>query len=172
VAGTGEPGYDGDNAAATNARLHGPYGVFAEPDGSFLIGDSYNHAIRRVDARGIIHTLAGNGRPGYSGDGGPARQAMLNTPQAIYKDRAGRIYIGDEHNHTFRRVDTNGRISRFAGSGRIGFSPDGTPATQARLNDPENLLMRREGTVLFTEAGNHRIRLIDQDGRLRTYAGG
>jgi len=172
VAGTGEPGYDGDGGPATRARLRGPYGVFAEPSGGFLIGDSFNNVIRRVDDRGIIHTLAGNGRQGYAGDGGPAREAMLNAPQSIYIDGSGRIYIGDEHNHALRVMDTNRVISRFAGTGIPGFSPDGTPAAEARLNDPENLLSVAYGSILFTEAKNHRVRSIDRKGRLHTFAGG
>jgi DNA-binding beta-propeller fold protein YncE len=172
VAGTGKSGYSGDGGPATKAQLNGPYGVFAEPDGSFLIGDSFNNAIRKVDARGVIHTLAGNGRPGYGGDGGPARHALLDAPQSIYVDSSGRTYIGDEHNHSIRLVDATGVISRFAGTGVVGFSPDGTPAQAARLNDPENLMVWRNGSILFTEAGNHRVRIISREGRLSTLAGG
>jgi hypothetical protein len=172
VAGTGEVGYDGDGGPATRARLHGPYGVFAEPGGGFLIGDSFNNVVRRVDDRGIIQTLAGNGRAGYGGDGGPARDAMLDAPQSIYVDPSGRIYIGDEHNHAIRVVDASGVISGFAGTGVPGFSPDGALASEARLNDPENLLVRADGSIIFTEAGNHRVRLIDRNGRLHTFAGG
>jgi sugar lactone lactonase YvrE len=171
VAGTGEAGYSGDGGPATRARLNGPYGVFAEPDGGFLIGDSFNNVIRRVDDRGVIQTLAGNGRLGYSGDGGPARDAMLDAPQATSLNR-GRIYIDDEHNHAIRVVDASGVISAFAGTGAPGFSPDGTPAAEARLNDPENLVILPDGSVLFTEAGNQRVRLIDPKGRLSTFAGG
>jgi hypothetical protein len=172
VAGTGDRGYAGDGGPAQTALLNGPYGVFAEAGGGFLIGDSFNNVIRRVDAEGTISTLAGNGRAGYSGDGGLARHATLDAPQAIFADRSGRIYIGDEHNHSFRRVDAEGVISQVAGTGVLGFSPDGTPANQARLNDPENIIIRSNGSVLFTEAGNHRVRTIDPEGRLLTFAGG
>jgi sugar lactone lactonase YvrE len=172
VAGTGEAGYDGDGGPATRARLNGPYGVFAGSDGGFLIGDSFNNVVRKVDSGGTIHTLAGNGRAGYAGDGGPALKAMLDAPQAIYIHPTGRIYIGDEHNHVIRIVDANGVISRLAGTGLAGFSPDGTPAAEARLNDPENFVIRADRSILFTEAGNHRVRLIDSKGRLHTFAGG
>ena len=172
VAGTGEAGYDGDEGPATRARLRGPYGVSAEPGGGFLIGDSFNNVVRRVDDRGIIHTFAGTGRPGYGGDGGPARDAMLDAPQSIYVDRSGRIFIGDEHNHAIRVVDANGVVSSVIGTGVPGFSPDGTPAAEATLNDPENLLILADRSILFSEAGNHRVRLIDREGRLHTFAGG
>jgi sugar lactone lactonase YvrE len=172
VAGTGQAGYQGDGGPATRARLRGPYGVLAEPGSGFLIGDSFNNVVRRVDARGIIHTLAGTGHPGYGGDGGPAGDAVLDAPQALDVDGSGRIYIGDEHNHAIRVVNPNGVISGLAGTGTVGFSPDGTPAAEASLNDPENLLVRADGSILFTEAGNHRVRLIDRKGRLHTFAGG
>ena len=172
VAGTGDPGYAGDGGPALTAQLNGPYGVFAESEGGFLIGDSFNNVIRRVDAQGRISTLAGNGGAGYGGDNGPARHATLDAPQAIFADESGRIYIGDEHNHSFRRLDANGVISPLAGTGVPGFSADGTPAKEARLNDPENFIIRNNGSVLFTEAGNHRVRTIDPEGRLVTFAGG
>ena len=172
VAGTGQPGYEGDGGPATRALLHGPYGVFSATDSGFLVGDSFNNVVRRVDASGVIHTLAGTGNPGYGGDGGPARDALLDQPQAIYVHRSGRVYIGDEHNHAIRVVSPGGVISGVAGTGVTGSSPDGTPAADARLNDPENLLILGDGSILFTEAGNHRVRLIDQQGRLQTFAGG
>jgi len=172
IAGTGEPGYSGDGGPATAARLNGPYGVYHDDRYGLLIGDSYNHVVRQVDGGGTIRTLAGTGRRGYSGDGGPADQATFDTPQAIYVDMAGRIYVGDEHNHTLRIIELDGSIHRFAGTGARGFSPDDTPAAAGPLNDPENIVVLDDGVVLFTEAGNHRVRRIGLDGALGTFVGG
>jgi hypothetical protein len=172
VAGRGEAGYSGDGGPATAARVNGPFGVFADAKVGLLIADSRNHVIRVVDRRGYIRTLAGTGRPGFAGDGGPALSASFDTPQALWVTAAGSIYVGDEHNHAIRVIEPDGLVRRVAGTGPPGFSPDGTPADSARLEDPENILLSRDGVVLFTEAGSGRIRYIDPDGRLRTLAGG
>jgi hypothetical protein len=84
----------------------------------------------------------------------------------------GSVYVGDEHNHAIRVIDPDGKIRLVAGSGHPGFSPDGSAARGARLNDPENMLPWKANGVLFTEAGGRRIRYIGPDGRLGTLAGG
>jgi hypothetical protein len=172
VAGSGKPGYTGDGGPARDARLRGPYGVYPRPEGGFLIADSENNVIRVVDSKGYIPTAAGTGDQGYSGDGGEARRAHFNAPQGLLLSMSGQIIVGDEHNHAIRVIEQGGTLRHVAGVGRPGFSPDGTPASQATLNDPENLLVRTDGSILFTEAGNHRVRLIDHEGRLQTFAGG
>jgi hypothetical protein len=171
IAGTGAGGYSGDGGPASLARLNGPYGVSAGWQGGILIGDSFNNVVRRVDDRGVIHTIAGTGRRGHSGDGGPAREAELDAPQGIYADREDVIYIGDEHNHAIRVITPDGIIRNLVGTGSPGFAPDGTPVGNAALNDPENLIVRPDRTILFTEAGNRRVRLVGSDSLLRTFAG-
>ena len=172
AAGQGVAGYSGDSGLATEARLNGPYGVFPDAALGLLIADSHNHVIRIVDRRGYIRTLAGSGRRGFSGDGGAARSATFDTPQALWVTSSGRIYVGDEHNHAIRVIEPDGTVHLVAGTGRAGFSPDGSPARRAQLKDPENVLPGKGGALLFTEAGNGRIRSIDLDGRLGTLAGG
>ncbi len=172
VAGTGAAGHSGDGGDAVAARLRDPYGVFAPAGIGFLIGDSGNDVIRVVEAGGTIRTLAGNGTRGLEGDGGPAVGASLNSPQGLYVTAAGSIYFSDEHNHAVRVIEPDGTIRRVAGTGRPGISGDGAPAASAPLHDPENILVLDDDTVLFTEAGNGRLRRIDGDGRLRTIAGG
>jgi sugar lactone lactonase YvrE len=172
VAGQGVAGYSGDGGLATEARLNGPYGVFPDPKLGLLIADSHNHVIRAVDRRGYIRTLAGSGQRGFSGDGGAARSATFDTPQALWVDGTGAVYVGDEHNHAIRVLEPGGTVRLLAGTGRPGFSPDGSSAREARLNDPENILSWDGTGVLFTEAGTGRIRSIDSDGRLGTRAGG
>ena len=172
VAGYGEAGYSGDGGPAAGARLNGPYGVYPDAKLGLLIADSDNHVIRLVDQRGDIRTLAGTGRPGLSGDGGPALSASFNTPQALWVSPSGSIYIGDEHNDAIRVIELSGLVRRVAGTGARGFSPDGTPADSGRLDDPENILGSSDGSVLFTEAGTGRLRAVGPDGRLGTIAGG
>jgi hypothetical protein len=172
VAGRGDAGYSGDGGPATAARLNGPYGVYPDAKLGLLIADSHNHVIRVVDGRGFIRTLAGTGRRGLAGDGGPASSARFDTPQALWVSSSGSIYIGDEHNHAIRLIDPNGVVHRVAGAGGAGFSADGTPADSGRLADPENILVTGDGAVLFTEAGSGRVRSVDRSGRLGTIAGG
>jgi len=172
VAGTGEPGYDGDGGPAAAARLNGPYGVYPDSRHGLLIADSQNHVLRRVDATGLIETIAGTGRPGNTGDEGPARQAAFDTPQGIVVDEAGSIFVDDEHNHEIRVIDTAGVVHRLLGNGKPGFSADGTPADSTALNDPENMVLLPDGRLLLTEAGNGRVRMLGADHRLVTIAGG
>ena len=171
VAGTGEPGYSGDGGSATTARLNGPYGILLDQQGRLLIADSQNHVIRRIDKNGMITTIAGTGERGYAGDGGPALRAKMDTPEALLVDRDGGLYIDDEHNNAIRFVGADGRISTLIGKGIAGYSADGTPIGAALINDPENLLLRSDGTLLFTEGDNHLVRLVTPDGRLRSFAG-
>jgi sugar lactone lactonase YvrE len=171
VAGTGKPGYSGDGGPATRAQLHGPYGVFSDAKLGLLIADTYNHVIRAVDRRGRIRTLAGTGTRGYGGDGGPALSATFDSPQGLAMTSGGSILVGDEHNHAIRVIEPGGMVRLLVGSGRAGFSPDGTPAEGARLADPENMLAADEGAVLFTEAGSGRVRYVGSDGRLGTVVG-
>jgi hypothetical protein len=171
VAGTGDPGYSGDGGLATDARLNGPYGIFVDDKDTLLIADTYNHVVRRVNNEGIITTIIGSGRQGYSGDGGPARAASLDGPQALYVDASGRTYVGDEHNHAIRVVSPDGLISTLIGTGVAGFNDDGTPGLDAQLNDPEYILIRKDGSLVISEGGNGRILVIGHNGRLQTLAG-
>lgn len=171
VAGTGEPGYSGDGGPATQAQLFNPYGIAFDLDGSVIISDSWNHVIRRIDASGIITTIAGTGKPGYSGDGGPALQASFDAPQALFVDSAGRLYIGDEHNNCIRMIETDGTISTVLGIGEAGFSPDGTRADEARISDPENIWVSDDGSLLVTDSENGRVRLVSPAGIISTVAG-
>jgi sugar lactone lactonase YvrE len=171
VAGTGEPGYSGDGGPAAGARLDTPYGVFLDGRDRLWIADTENHVVRRVDEHGIIATVAGVGRPGFGGDGGPARDALLDAPQSLWIDSGGRVFVGDEHNHAVRVIDPTGTISTLVGDGRPGLAEDGAAGTRARLNDPENVLLRPDGTLLVTDADNGRVVRVDASGRVQPFAG-
>jgi serine/threonine-protein kinase len=130
--------------------------------------------IRKIDARsGIITTVAGCGLPGYSGDGGPATQARIGHPTAIRFDAHGSLYFADKAYHVVRRVDAqSGNIATVAGCGAPGFSPDGTPARQARLDTPYGLAIGADGAIYVADSRNNRVRRIRADGALETIAGG
>lgn len=120
VAGTGEPGYSGDGGLATAATMNEPYEVRFDRAGNIYVVERLNHVIRQVDAKtGRIHTIAGSGQAGFSGDGGSATKAQLNEPHSIALDESrGHLYIADIQNHRIRRVDLqSSRIETYAGDG-------------------------------------------------------
>ena len=173
VAGTGNKGYSGDGGPAHQAQLNNPFGVVRGPDGALYICDTENHVIRRVDAKGIISTVAGNGGRGYSGDGGPALRAQLNEPYEIRFDKTGNMLFVERMNHIVRHVDARTQIiSTLAGTGQAGFGGDGGPAQQAQMNQPHSIQFGPDGTLYICDIGNHRVRKVDmQTGILSTFAG-
>ncbi len=170
VAGGGNSGL-GDGGPATSARLNGPRGVFVDGSGNIYIGDWLHHRIRKVDASGIISTVAGNGTAAFSGDGGPATSASLNSPFGVFVDGSGNIYIVDRTNHRIRKVDTSGIITTVAGSSTFGFSGDGGPATNARLRNPQGVSVDGLGNIYIADSSNNRIRKVDTSGIITTVAG-
>lgn len=173
VAGNGETGFSGDGGSATKARINGPFGVVKGPRGALYICDTYNHTVRRVDARGKITTVAGTGQKGYRGDGGLATRAQLNEPYEVRLDAMGNMIFVEMQNHIVRRVDLKtGIITTIAGTGQRGFSGDGGPALQAKMNRPHSIQLGPEGNLYICDIGNHRIRKVDQKtGHISTFAG-
>jgi streptogramin lyase len=114
-----------------------------------------------LGANHTISTLAGDGQPGYSGDGGPAARARLNNPFGVVKGPDGALYICEVGNHVIRRIGPDGIISTVAGCGRRGYSGDGGPASQAELNEPYEVRFDRAGNLLFVEMKNHLVRRVD-----------
>src|SRR5437867_4573167 len=104
-AGTGERGYWGDGGPATKAKLDNPFGIARGPDDALYVCDMGNQRIRRIALDGTITTVAGSGRRGYSGDGGPATAAELNEPYEVRFDARGNMYFVEMQNHLVRRVD-------------------------------------------------------------------
>ncbi|RMG41601.1 MAG: hypothetical protein D6725_01220 [Planctomycetota bacterium] len=172
LAGTGVRGHAGDGGPAVRAAVAEPYGVAIGPDGALYVCEVAAHSIRRIDLRtGRIETAAGCGDRGYSGDGGPAREARLNEPYEVRFDRAGNMYFVEMKNHVVRRVGLDGRIETVAGCGEAGFSGDGGAARKAKLNRPHSIAIVGE-SLFICDIGNHRVRRVDlATGRIETFAG-
>lgn len=167
-------GYYGDSGSATSATFNTVADVAAIPGGGgFFIVDGYNHRVRKVDAAGVITTVAGNGVSGYGGDGGPAVSASLAFPSAVAVDAAGaNLYIADQGNRRVRKVVlATGVISTFAGNGVKGFGGDGGPAAGASFSTLDDIAVDMAGNVFVADGGNHRIRKVDNTGTVTTVAG-
>lgn len=171
IAGSGEFGYSGDGGAATDAAVETPFGVALGPDGEFYFSDQTRHVVRHVDAGGVIRTLAGDGEPGYAGDGGPAGAAKLRAPTRLRLVPDGSLLICDTGNHCIRRVAPDGTISTLAGTGVAGYSGDGGPAASAQFDGPFDIAVDIDGGLLIADTGNHAVRRIDPSGVVSTIAG-
>jgi sugar lactone lactonase YvrE len=156
----GQKGYAGDGGPAIKALLFEPYEVRFDGAGNMFFVEMKNELVRRVDAKtGVISTVAGTGKPGFSGDGGPATQATFKQPHSIALDNDGNIYVCDIGNHRIRKVDAKtGIISTFAGTGEKKKTPDGAPFAGTPLNGPRTLdfdgkhslyLALREGNAVY-----------------------
>jgi gliding motility-associated-like protein len=150
-AGNGSNGYSGDGGQATLASIGYPWTLATDNLGNVYIGDNKFAVIRKVNAAGIITTMAGTGKSGYSGDGGPAIIAQLDPIMQIAADNAGSVYITDFENYTIRKIDAGGIITTFAGTGQLGYSGDGGPAILAQLTSPAGIAADNAGHIYFTE---------------------
>jgi DNA-binding beta-propeller fold protein YncE len=173
--GTGARGYAGDGGPASRALLNGPFDIGFDSDGNLYFSDTFNHCIRRVDARtDVITTIAGCGEAGYSGDGGPAVRARFDEPYGIAVDQTGNVYVADRHNHCVRRVDgASGIVTTFAGNGTSAFSGDDGPASRAAMVEPNGLAFDPNQSRLYiADVADHRVRVVDlAAGIVRTFAG-
>ncbi len=173
-AGTGKKGYSGDGGLASKARLFQPFHCELDGKGNLYIAEANNHWIRKVNIKsGIITTVAGCGKKGYSGDGGPAAKATFNEPYAVVVDREDNLYIVDRLNSAIRKVDgKTGIISTIAGTGKRGSSPDGIPATKAKLVEPNDCFLDGKGGLLIADVRDWKIRRVDlKTGIITTFAG-
>jgi sugar lactone lactonase YvrE len=173
VAGDGSMGYSGDGGAASSAQLNYPAAVVADALGNLFIADTGNNAIREVSMQtGIISTIAGSGKAGYSGDAGPATQATLSSPSGVVLDGEGNLYISDCNNNVIRKIImSTGDISTVAGNGYNattapsgngsgGYTGDGGPATSAELFHPQGIAFDLAGNLYFADSGNNVVREV------------
>ncbi len=174
VAGDGRAGYTGDGGPAVKARLNQPFHCDLDGKGALFIADALNHCIRRVDLKkGTITTVAGSGKAGYTGDGGPATRATLNEPYAVVVGPEGELYIVDRKNACVRKVEARtGIITTVAGTGKKGYSGDGGPGNRAGLVEPNDCCLDGRGGLLIADVSDWRIRRLDlKTGILTTFAG-
>ena len=157
VAGNGTGGNSGDNGQATAAELTAG-DIAVDNSGNIYISDRINR-VRKINASGIITTIAGNGTSGYSGDGGPATSAALNEPIGVGVDNAGNVYIADQQNRRIRKINTTGIISTFAGGGTLDIG-DGHSATSAQLTSPRGVTVDIIGNVFIADFGGERVRKV------------
>ena len=174
VVGHGTTGYAGDGGPALAASLNLPHELRFDRAGDLYFVDMQNHAVRKVVlSTGVITTIAGTGKPGYSGDGGPATAAQLNQPHSLQFDPAGDLYICDIRNHVIRKITTKtGVISTFAGTGQPGDTPDNSPIAGTPLRGPRTLDFDAAGHLwLATREGNQVFRFDLAAGRISHVTG-
>ncbi|MCX6632962.1 MAG: NHL repeat-containing protein, partial [Candidatus Solibacter sp.] len=157
VAGNGNASYFGDGGPATKGSVNLPEGVAVDAAGNLYIADTLDHAVRMVTPDGVITTLAGNGNPGFSGDGGPAAHARLSHPHGVAVDLSGNVYVADTGNNQVRRIDATGTIT--------------TVNTGGALVDPRGVAVDRAGNLYIADTGNRRVRRVSPGALLTTIAG-
>jgi uncharacterized protein (TIGR03437 family) len=155
IAGNGNSSYFGDGLRAQVASINHPQGVAADSRGSVYIADTLDNAVRKVTPDGIIHTVAGNGTPGFTGDGGAATAALLNGPRSVVLDAAGNLYIADSGNNAIRKVDTSGIIATIA----------------TGLSDPRAIAVDAAGAVFIADTGHNQIAKVLPGGTVVAIAG-
>ena len=172
VAGNGKSGNGVEGTLAVHSMLCKPSGVYIARTGDIHIADTGNHCIKKI-RNGIITTLAGSNKSGYSGDGGPATMARLNRPGGVAVDDIGNVYTNDYGNNVIRKIDINGIISTVVGSGAFGYSGDNGSALEATLNKPYGLCVSKDGHILYiADYGNHCIREVNlKTNTIRTLCG-
>ena len=164
-------GFGGDGGPATAASLDAPQSVAVDGLGDLFIADTGNHRVRKVDASGIITTMAGTGTQGFSGDGGLATAANLNSPAGVAIDSQGNLFIADGGNNRVRKVDASGNITTVAGNGLSTFGGDGGSATAAGMSGPAGVAVDAEGDLFIVDSlFNFRIRKVT-GGIITTVAG-
>ena len=131
--------------------------------GNFYVADTSGNRILRIDASGNAANIAGTGKKGYSGDGGPAVSAELSSPRGVAVDSSGTVYFADSTNNVVRKIDSSGIITTIAGNGGKGDWGDGGPATSASLSAPTGLAIDSEGDLIVLDSGNARLRMVAAD---------
>lgn len=161
-AGTGEAGFSGDGGKARKAQLNSPTGLAIDSKGNLFVSDSGNERVRKINLEtGIISTIAGTGKTGFSGDGVVANKARLSNPLGLAIDKQDNLYIVDRGNNRIRKIKAeNGVITTVVGTGKSGFSGDGGLAKNARLSNPTGIAFDGSDNLYIVDRGNNRIRMV------------
>ena len=171
IAGTGESDFTGDGGPAAKATFRDPRTLAMDKEGNLYVGDTANNRIRKIDTKGIVTTIAGNGDHKDSGDGGPALEAGIRSMDAIAISPDGELYIVGFNTHRIRKITKDGKIVPVAGKGYQGYFGDGGPATKAMLKQPAAIAFDSKGNMFISDMGNNRIRKVDSEGIISTFAG-
>ena len=174
LAGSGREGSGGDDGPAAKAELNGPHSLAVATNGDVYVTDTWNNRVRKIDGRtGLITNVAGTGHKGFSGDGGPAKQADFGGIYCLALDEAGQtIDLADLDNRRIRRVDLKtGIVTTVAGNGKKGVPADGAEARSAPLVDPRAVAIDGRGNLYILERGGNALRVVDRSGKIRTVAG-
>lgn len=174
IAGDGSTGYSGDGGPANEATFNGMHNLAVTPDGDVYIADTWNHCVRKIDhVSGAVSTLAGTGKAGFDGDGGPAAKATFHFVMCVTLNRTNdALYLADTNNRRIRVIDLKtGLVRTVAGSGEKGVPVDGADAIKSPLVDPRAVAVDSRGTVYILERSGHALRAVGPDGKIRTVAG-
>ena len=174
VAGDGSKTYQGDGGPAAKATFNGMHNIAVTPAGDLYIADSWNHCVRKIDAKtGNISTVAGTGKPGFSGDGGPATKATFNFIMCVSLNPAyDKLYIADLKNRRIRMMDLATQVvTTVAGNGKTGLPQDGSEATKSPLVDPRAVAVDAKNNIYILERGGHALRVVDAKGKIKTVVG-
>src|SRR5215467_7947176 len=170
VAGNGLVTYSGDGGAAQNALMSAPSGVAVGPGGAVYLSDTNNQRIRMIAGDGTISTVAGNGTPGFAGDGSAGTSAQVNFPSGLAADPSGNLYISDTGNQRVRKL-SGGSITTVAGNGTAGYGGDGGAAVSAQINSPAGLAVDSSGNLYIADFSNPAVRKVTSGGTITTIAG-
>jgi hypothetical protein len=171
VAGNGTIGYSGDGGPATSGQIGGNSGIGFDKQNNYYFVEA-NHTIRKVSSVGILSTIAGNGSPGFGGDGGAATSAILHRPLFVAIGKHDDLFFTDAQNNRVRKIDAaTGVITTIAGNGIGGYAGDGLPATNAELNSPSGICIDTFGNLYISDQSNYRIRKVDISGYITTICG-
>jgi DNA-binding beta-propeller fold protein YncE len=154
LAGNGKAGFA--DGIGDKAQFNQPYNVKVDAKGRLYVPDQNNHAIRRVDSKGTVSTIAGNGQSGFAD--GKTSEARFNNPTGLAKAANGTIYVADRNNHRIRAISPSGEVTTIAGDGTEGYQ-DG-PGQTAKFNRPIDIVLAPGGSLVVSEENNHRLRKI------------
>jgi sugar lactone lactonase YvrE len=172
MAGLGKPGYGGDFGPADKALLKYPFGISLDNKGNFYIADRGNNRVRKIDQRGIITTIAGDGTHSFGGDYGPANQSSLAFPTDVTVDSLGTVYIADRNNNRVRKIDRLGVITTLMGLSQTEFNGDNEISAETTLHLPFALALNGEDRLLVVDRNHFRVREVRlQSNQVETVAG-
>jgi hypothetical protein len=172
LAGTGEKGEGGDGGPALQAQFNGMHSLAIGPGGDIFLADTWNNRIRRIEG-GRIFAFAGTGKRGFSGDGGPARDAEFGNVYCVAFDGPKEnLFVADLDNRRIRAINLkSGIVTTVAGNGQRGVPTDGARATESPLVDPRAVAVDSKGSIYILERSGHALRKVERDGVIRTVAG-